>query len=491
MDWSQAAEIAKNIATFLQHTLWLWDVIFAFIIVFLERKNPKAVWAWLLLMVVFPFVGFIFYLLAGSDFHKRKLFRSKEIQDRLASTIAQQEKVVLGEEADLDPEIRDYRDLVVYNLKTSEAVLTSNNDIDIFTDGNDKFDALIEDLKKAEKFINFQYYILRDDELFARIKPVLKERAAAGVEIRILYDAMGCRTTPRALWRELEEAGIRTASFFPALLGRLQLRVNFRNHRKIVVIDDHVGYVGGFNVGREYVDMDERFGHWRDTHLRIVGPAVLWLQGRFALDWNYAAKENLLENETMTVQPVIGDRDQCEVQIISSGPDNQAQQIRDNYLRMIYNARKSIYIQTPYFIPDESLLSALFIALKSGVEVNIMIPCKPDHPFVYWATYSYVGELMLHGAKCYTYDNGFLHAKGLIADEEVFCYGTANMDIRSFALNFEVSAVVFDRWKAQEMVQTFRKDLKYCTEITPELYRGRSLWIRFKEQICRLLSPIL
>jgi cardiolipin synthase len=491
MDWTQAADIAVLIGTFLQRTLWIWDVIFAFIIVFLERKNPKAVWAWLLLMVVFPFVGFIFYLLAGQDFHKRRLFRDKEVQDRLEASSALKEHAVLEEGADPDPEILNFRDLVAYNVKTADALLTSNNDVDIYTDGNDKFNALIEDLKKAEKFINFQYYILRSDELFDRIKPVLKERAAAGVEVRVLYDAMGCRTTPRALWNELETAGIKTASFFPALFGRLQTRVNFRNHRKIVVIDNRVGYVGGYNVGREYVDMDPRFGHWRDTHLRIEGPAVVWLQARFMLDWNYAAKESLLENPVMSIQPHVGKRDCCEVQIISSGPDNQAQHIRDNYVRMIYNAQKSIYIQTPYFIPDESMLSALFVALNSGVEVNIMIPCKPDHPFVYWATYSYIGELIQQGAKCYTYDNGFLHAKGLVADEEVFCYGTTNMDIRSFALNFEVNAVVYDCRKAQEMAQAFRDDLKYCTEITPELYRTRTVPTRFKEQVCRLLSPIL
>ena len=181
----------------------------------------------------------------------------------------------------------------------------------------------------------------------------------------------------------------------------------------------------------------------------------------------------------------------CEMQIVSSGPDSRFQNVRDTYLRLIAKARKSIYIQTPYFIPDEAMISALTIAVHSGIEVNIMIPCKPDHPFVYWATYSYVGDLVMAGAKCYTYNNGFLHAKGIIVDEMVLCYGTANMDIRSFALNFEVNAVIYDEKKAKEMTAIFKKDLELCRQITKNVYLSRSLVVRLKEQVSRLLSPIL
>lgn len=237
---------------------------------------------------------------------------------------------------------------------------------------------------------------------------------------------------------------MQTAEFFPAILRRLQLRINYRNHRKIVVIDNKVAYVGGFNVGKEYIDLDERFGHWRDTHLRIRGSAVLSLQARFVLDWNYAARENLFLQPELFRGIEAGTRDFCDLQIISSGPDKTTQQIHDNYLRLINKAQKSIYIQTPYFIPDEAILNALMIAVKSGIEVNIMIPCMPDHPFVYWATYSYLGDMVMAGANCYTYNNGFLHSKGMIVDDRVLCYGTANMDIRSFALNFEVNAVIYD-----------------------------------------------
>lgn len=484
--------IVKSIVDlFFDHILF-WNFLFATAIVFFQRRDPKSVWAWLLLLYFIPILGFIFYLFLGQDFRKRKMFRIKELEDQLNEAIRQQEHQIKETSLeDLDERIKDYTDLIMYNLETSGAMLTNDNDVDIFVDGNDKFNALKEDLRNAKHFIHMQYYIIRNDVLFSQIKDILMEKAAEGVEVRLLFDAMGCRYVNHKVWKQLNAKGIKTAEFFPAILGRLQLRINYRNHRKIVVIDNKVAYVGGFNVAKEYIDLDKKFGHWRDTHLRLKGSAVLGLQMRFILDWNYAAKENLLQNPKVFTGIEPGNRDFCEMQIISSGPDNTSQQIRDNYMRLITKAKKSIYIQTPYFIPDESIFNALLIAIRSGIEVNVMIPCMPDHPFVYWATYSYVGDLVMAGAKCYTYNNGFLHSKGIIVDGKVLCYGTANMDIRSFALNFEVNAVVYDKEKAQEMENLFKEDLQHCRQITRDYYAGRSLKIRLKEQVCRLLSPLL
>lgn len=482
----------KMIMSFFFDHLIIWNMIFAVIIVFFQRRDPKTVWGWLLLLYFIPIVGFLFYLLCGQDFHKRKIFRAKELEDHLNEAIRQQEsRLRKKDSSEINPEIDGFTDLIIYNMETSDAMLTNDNDVDIFTEGRDKFDALKKDMRNAKHFIHLQYYIVKNDVLFNEIKEILVEKAAQGVEVRLLFDAMGARSMKKKQWRELNEKGIMTAEFFPALFGRLQFRANYRNHRKIAVIDNRVAYVGGYNIGKEYIGLDDKFGHWRDTHLRIQGKAVLGLQIRFVLDWNYAARENLLQNPKMMANNVPGTRDFCEMQIISSGPDNTTELIRDNYLRLITKAEKSIYIQTPYFIPDEAILRALLIAVRSGIEVNIMIPCMPDHPFVYWATYSYVGDLVMAGANCYTYNNGFLHSKGLIVDGKVFCYGTANMDIRSFSLNFEVNAVVYDQKKAMEMENIFRKDLEFCTQITRDVYVVRPLWIRIKEQMCRLLSPVL
>ena len=485
-------EFLQAVGDFLFRHLMLWNMLFAIAIVFFERREPKSVWAWLLLLYFVPILGFIFYLLVGIDMRKRKMFRIKEVEDHISEAIRQQEHQLKSRQLEeLDPNIAGFTDLVMFNLENCGAMLTDSNDVDILVDGNVKFDNLIEDLKRAESFIHIQYYIIKDDVLFNRIREVLEQKVKEGVEVRVLFDAMGCRSVNHRYWKKLNEQGILTAEFFPALFRRLHLRINYRNHRKIVVIDNKVAYVGGFNVGKEYIGLDDKFGYWRDTHLRIKGNAVLGLQLRFLLDWNYAARENLFSESKYFTGIEPGTRDHCEIQIISSGPDNSLEQIRDNYMRLIHKAQKSIYIQTPYFIPDESVFDALLMAARSGIEVNIMIPCKPDHPFVYWATYSYIGDMVMAGAKCYTYDNGFLHSKGLVVDDKVLCYGTANMDIRSFALNFEVNAVVYDERKAQEMVDIFQEDLKHCTRITRDLYARRKLIIRVKEQVCRLMSPLL
>lgn len=292
-------------------------------------------------------------------------------------------------------------------------------------------------------------------------------------------------------WARLKSAGIQTAEFFPAVFGKLQLRVNYRNHRKIVVIDGRLGFIGGFNVGREYLGRDEKFGYWRDTHICIEGSAVTSLAVRFVLDWNYAAGENLFLNDRLFQMPDYKRNGSELVQIVSSGPDSGSPLIRDNYLRMIHMARKNIYIQTPYFIPDDDIRDALLIAAKSGIDVQIMIPCKPDHPFVYWATYSYIGELVEAGARCYTYGNGFLHSKYVCVDDLVSCVGTANMDIRSFSLNFEVNAVIYSAAATKKLVHAFEKDILKSSLITRKEYESRELFIRIKEQFCRLLSPVL
>ena len=486
----------------LMSHLILINLVLSVIIVFFQRRDPKAVWTWLLALYFVPVFGFLFYLLLCQDLHKSKMFRIKEVEDKLNVSARSQENYFKRHEMVLEePMERDYKDMVIYNLETSGAVLTLNNHVTIFTDGKKKFEDLRREMAQAKHFIHIQYYIIKNDELFDSLIPVLLEKVKEGVEVRILYDGMGGRFMPKKKWLMLEEAGVKVGAFFPATLGRINFRVNYRNHRKIVVIDGKVGYVGGFNIGREYIGMDPKFGYWRDTHLKIYGDAVNSLQVRFAQDWNYACKENLFQHAEYFDIPhsineerkklLEGRRQPLGIQIISSGPDARDRQIRNNYLELFYKAKHHIYIQTPYFVPDDAVLSALQVAAKSGVDVRLMIPCKPDHPFVYWATYSYVGDLLAAGARCYTYENGFLHAKGVMADGRVCSYGTANMDIRSFELNFEVNAVIYDEETTQELENIFLEDLNCCREITMEIYRRRSLIIRAKEQCSRLLSPLL
>lgn len=486
-------DITKALFLWILDNLVFINIILSILIIFFQRRNPTAVWTWLLVLYFIPIVGFLLYLVVGQDYRKSRMFKMKEIEDEIKYAVRRQEESIYRRKLRLKtPEMERFQSLILYNLNTAEAVLTDNNDIRIFTDGREKFDALMEEMKGAKNYIHLQYYIIRDDELWKEIEEILLKKAAEGVEVRVLFDSMGCRKMREKSWKRLEKGGVEVAEFFPAFLGQFQFRVNYRNHRKIAVIDGRVGFVGGFNIGREYIGLDtKKFGYWRDTHLCIEGSAVTSLAVRFVLDWNYAAKENLFLEDRLFEIPEYERDGRSLVQIVSSGPDSKYDSVRDNYLKMIQMAEHHIYLQTPYFIPDQAILDSLKIAAKSGVDVRIMIPCKPDHPFVYWATYSYIGEMVAAGAKCYVYNNGFLHAKTLSIDGMVACVGTANMDFRSFGLNFEVNAVIYSERTVQRLERAFENDMTLCTQVTRKVYDERGLVIKAKEQFSRLLSPLL
>lgn len=497
MELGDVFEFLTNSVQWAYDNLIIINTFFAVVIVFFERRDPQTVWAWLLLLFFIPIVGFVFYLVLGQDFRKSRMFRMKEVEDAISSVIRTQEQEIVDKNfVQLKDEYKEYRDMVLYNLETTGAVFSDDNQVAIYNDGKAKFQALVDELKKAKKYIHLQYYIIKPDEIFQMIQPVLEEKAREGVAVRILYDSLGCRPMRKKHWKALREQGIQVAEFFPARLKKLHLRINYRNHRKIVVIDGKIGFVGGFNIGREYAGMDPYFKVWRDTHLKVSGGAVRDLNLRFILDWNFATKQNLFSEEEyanvhLAENPSGLSFSNVGMQIISSGPDSMSQNIRNNYIRLIHKAKHHIYIQTPYFIPDDSVLNALHIAAKSGVDVRVMIPCKPDHMFVYWATYSYINDLLEAGATCYIYDKGFVHAKEIMVDGLISCMGTANMDIRSFKLNFEVNAVIYNKDVTMELERLFEEDIKDCTQITTLEYAKRSRLIRFKEQICRLLSPIM
>src|SRR5699024_5363938 len=286
----------------------------------------------------------------------------------------------------------------------------------------------------------------------------------------------------------LEDANIQVGAFFPPKIPKVNFKINFRNHRKLAIIDGKIGYIGGFNIGDEYLGRSEKFGYWRDTHLRVRGDAVRMMQTRFILDWNQASRNHVLYNDKYFLGCGEGD---VGIQIVSSGPDQEWKQIKYGYIKMILNAKEYVYLQTPYFIPDESLMDALRIAALSGVKIKLMIPNKPDNIFVYWATLSYIGKLLNEGAEVYLYQNGFLHARTIVVDGKISSVGSANIDVRSFRLNFEVNAFVYDVPLAKKLEEAFERDVLLSTQMTKHLYEQRSLGIKFKESISRLLSPIL
>lgn len=471
---------------------FIFNLFLAFIIIFLERKGPSATWAWLLVLFFIPVFGFFLYLLFGRQIKRKSLFYMDE-EDKIGlENVIKEQMHALDQGLMISPakEVLNHKALIRMMLTNQPAFLTTDNDVTILTDGKEKFESLITDILEAKDHIHLQYYIFKRDGIGTRIIDALEEKLKEGVEVKMLYDDMGSRTLTIAKLKDFKKLGGQFESFFPSFLPLINFRLNHRNHRKIVVIDGRIGYVGGFNVGDEYLGLDKRFGYWRDTHLRIEGDAVNALQLRFMLDWNSQARRDNFTYENKYFPDVKSDG-KVSMQIASSGPDDGLQQIKFGYLKMISEAKKSIYIQSPYFIPDSSFLDTLKIAVLSGVDVHIMIPNKPDHPFVYWATYSNVGELIKVGAKVYTYENGFIHTKMVVIDDEVASVGTANMDMRSFELNFEVNAFIYDSKVATDLRRTFEEDMLVSNELTEEIYDQRVLWIRIKESISRLISPIL
>ena len=301
---------------------------------------------------------------------------------------------------------------------------------------------------------------------------------------------MGSKNLKRHKFKHFESLGGEVEAFFASKLPIINFRMNNRNHRKIIVIDGQIGYIGGFNVGDDYLGLG-KLGYWRDTHLRVQGDVVNALQIRFILDWNSQAHRPQFEYDDKYFPKKKVQDGHSAIQIGSSGPAYELHQIEFGYTKMIMSAKKSIYIQTPYFIPDRSYINALNMAAHTGVDVNIMIPCKPDHPFVYWSTFSNVAELLEYGVKVYTYQNGFIHSKMLMIDDEVSSVGSSNMDYRSFVLNFEVNAFVYDEQLAKKLKEAYKEDIKKSKQLTLEKYKKRPLSIKFKEDIAKLLSPIL
>lgn len=473
-------------------TIIIINLILSMTLVLMERRNPTSALAWLMFLTMLPGIGFFIYLLLNQNYARSRLFKyTQEESNTYYSTLEEQRQLFNdGSFVFNDARTRQYMDSILFHNKLSESVFTQNNTVKIYTSGREKFNDLMEDMKHAADHIHLLYYIVKNDALSNEIFEICKAKAEEGVTVRILMDHVGSRDVRRRKIQELEAAGCEVTFFFPSRLKFFNLRTNYRNHRKIAVIDGDFGYVGGFNIGDEYLGYKKKFGMWRDTHLKLTGDAVLFLQMRFLLDWRLASKM-IVEMTTDYIHPPRVKTGLAGVQIVSSGPDDVNQQIKQGYIKMINSAEKYIYIQTPYFVPDESIIEALKLAAVSGVDVRIMFPNKPDHIFVYWATYSFVGELLQYGARAFIYDDGFIHSKGIIVDDFLTSFGTCNFDIRSFKLNFEVNAFIYDHPTSLQLRNTFEKDILVSRELTLEAYSKRSFYIKIKESISRLFSPVL
>lgn len=479
-----------SISSIILLTIIISNIVFSFSLIFMERREPTTTWAWLLIMILLPGVGFCVYLILGQNLSRERLFKEKKQIDTA-------KRIELSKHWDESAKghraTKQYQDLRKMSYNHCGAEYSLGNKVDIYYDGVDKFNQLLKDLRNAKKYIHIEYYIFKRDGkrgLGTKILNILHEKVKEGVEVRLLVDSMGSyKITKKSLKQFINDGG-KFEIFFPGIFPHINTRINYRNHRKMVIIDGMYGYTGGFNVGKEYISEDPKIGYWRDTHIRIQGKAVNDLNDRFLLDWCYASGEEIEDFSKYYLDSgyVKGD---VGIQIVTSGPDHNEQYIKNAYIKLINDSKKSVYIETPYFVPDEPMLEALKLSALSGVDVRIIIPGKPDHIFMQWAASSYIGELIELGVKIYAYNNGFIHAKTIVCDSEASSVGTANFDIRSFSLNFEVNAFIFDSRLAKNLEEQFAKDTEHSKLITLEEYKNRPRNIRIRESIIRLISPIL
>ena len=477
-----------KVFTVLIHVVNLLTMAF---MIFKEKRSTNSIIAWILILYLAPYVGFIVFILIGRKMNNANMFgfKNAELNTFKSYLNKNEEKNKYNKESLYEKN----KDMILALEAMDYSPYRSDNNVSMYSDGKLFFNELLESLKKAKKSINIEFYIFKNDDIGTKILNVLEEKAKEGVEVRLLYDSVGSRSLSRNVLNKLINEGGKVGEFFPSWLKFININMNFRNHRKIVVIDNNVGFVGGFNVGDEYLGKDSKFGYWRDTHIKFTGSAVNDLNLRFLADWRYATKEEVSLEEIFEANEENSNSNNVGMQIVSSGPNlSDKYEIKMAYLKMIQKAKKYLYIQSPYLIIDNSISDSLKLAAASGVDVKIMIPGKGDHPFVYWANLVYAGDLIKEGIRVFHYDkNAFLHAKTVVIDDEVCSIGTANMDTRSFELNFEVSSFIYSEKIAKEQKYEFENDMKMCEELTLEKYQNRSRIVKIKESLSRLFSDVL
>lgn len=484
--------INESMNTYLL-VLYILIIIAVCINILVNTETPSKALGYLLLVVSFPVVGVIIYLSVGLNYRKKELYRKKlEIDEQEYPKLEKQAMQFSRETLRRNKEkIGNFYQLASFS-KTKNFT-SDNNKATLLVNGEVKFPDVLKSLRSAQHHIHIEYYIYANDIIGKQVAEVLMEKAKEGVEVRFIYDDFGSSGIRKNIARQLREAGVEAYPFYKINLIFFANRMNYRNHRKIIVIDGNLGYVGGINVSDNYINnVDEKKLFWRDTHLKIEGTSVRNLQTTFLADWNFCANQKIpyssdyfpVENETKHY----GDH---LVQIVTSGPDSKYPKIKYSFIQAIISAKHEVCITSPYFIPDKSFLDALNIAALSGIDVKILVPTKGDSFVVNTTTQSYFQELMNAGIKIYTYDKGFVHAKTMVCDKRIAIVGTANLDNRSFDLNFEINAIVYDKEIATELKEFFDKDLTLSTQIVPEVWAQRPLYMKLLERILHLFSSLM
>lgn len=479
----------ENITTVL-NALYLLTVIFIAILIVLENRSPLKTISWVLVLVLLPFAGIVFYLFFGQEYRKKKMFSRKGLSrlEHLRKMTQNQLGQIPETTTGYSEAILSKKHLMSLALNNSNAVITRNNQLKILNNGDKTFPAIFKALEEARHHIHIEFYIVENDTIGNQLREILIRKAREGVEVRFIYDDVGSWALPKKYIRSLQEAGVRIDCFMKVRFPHLTSRANYRNHRKIVVVDGLTAFVGGLNIADRYLYGMKKLGIWRDTHLMLKGGAATMLQVVFMADWYFVSKEILQGPEYF---PPLKEGPGKLVQIVTSGPDSDWESISQTYFSAIASAREKVYLTTPYLIPTPEILNALKVAAMGGIDVRILMPQESDAITPKWSTRSFVSELLEAGVKIYFFQSGFLHSKLVVVDGVFSSVGTANMDFRSLETNFEVNALIYNEKIARELELHFLDDLKQSRQIVAEEWEQRPRIEKAKESFARLLSPML
>lgn len=465
-------------------------LFFVVISLLLENKNPLKTTSYLLLILLLPVVGIIIYLIFGQDLRKKRIFSKRQLINTAFGQQYVDEHLNSEYKSSLPdiPDVQYYTKLIRF-LNKDLSPLSHCNQVTVLKNGEEKFPKLMEAIEAATEHIHIEYYIFSNDEVGRALTDLLIKKAKEGVEVRLILDAVGSFSLKRSFYNELAAAGIQAHEFMPVLFPSFTSKINYRDHRKIVVIDGNIGFTGGINVNDRYLNNGKHPLFWRDTHLMIEGEAVKTLQLLFILNWQFVCGENWFPSKRH-----FPDSPQVEgsyVQVNASGPDWELASIMDSFFLAINGAKETIKIATPYFIPNESILDAIITSAKSGVHIELMLPHKSDSWIVQAASLSYMTVLLEAGVKVFLYQKGFLHSKVMLVDGNFATVGTANMDYRSFDLNYEVNTYLYSEKLAMELDGHFEEDKAQCTELNLARWRKRGLLKKLLASACRILAPLL
>ncbi len=481
------------------YIIYIVLAIYASALIIYRKLDPVKSLSWIIVILLLPYIGLILYLFLGQNFRKKKIYDRKGAREERVKRIAANNQIseLKNNPNLLTNDLKKYEKLIMLNLKSSKSLLAYDNSIDVYFSGREALDSMYEDISRAKQHIHLQSYIIEEDIIGKKFHKLLISKAKEGVEVRIMYDSVGCWGLSKQFISSLSQNGVEILEFAPAKFLTPTSKLNYRNHRKILVIDGVIGYIGGVNIADRYYN-GGNFPEWRDTHIKIIGESVTALQSSFLLDRYFIINRQFgRKNKKYYPQPPLLEIDissetkRISTQIITSGPDSDWASIMQCYFAAITMAKKRIFIVTPYFTPSESIINAMKISSLGGVEVSLMLSEKSDTNIAQWGSMSYATELLEAGVKVYLFRRGFNHSKVISIDSEFCIIGSANMDNRSLEHNFEITGIIYNPEIALKIENQFIIDIERCKSLASSKWAKRNVSNKIKEGFARLLSPLI